>query len=145
VDGRGPATSLVAKIVDFWELTEFRDAVERVYVARCEPRDIAALAPVVATAAADGDSVAASILSACGAEIGEAVLAAISRMEMDRFPVSVSWQGSLLECCAPIRSALAEMLSSASPPAVLTPPLHPPIRGAYLLAVKAICEMAPCM
>ena len=55
---------------------------------------------------------AGATYNASAEQYEEAVLAAISRMEMDRFPVSVSWQGSLLECCAPIRSALAEMLSS---------------------------------
>jgi glucosamine kinase len=144
VDGRGAATSLVAKIVDFWGLTDFRDTVERVYVARSQPRDIAALAPLVVAAAHEGDMVAASILGACGADLGEAVLAAIGRMELNRFPVTVSWQGSLLEYCAPIRTALAKMLRSASPPAVLAPPLHPPITGAYLLGVKALSENAQC-
>jgi glucosamine kinase len=144
VDGRGPATSLAPRIMAFWGLANFRDTVERVYVGRMEPRGIAALAPVVAASAADGDQVAASILTECGAEIAKGVLAAMRRVEFDRFPVAVSWQGSLLELCAPVRAALAEMLSAQQPALTLAPPLYPPITGAFRLAEQAMLDKARC-
>ncbi|MGI8746403.1 MAG: N-acetylglucosamine kinase [Bryobacteraceae bacterium] len=144
VDGRGPATSLVEGIVDAWHLSDFRDTIERVYLEHTEPREIAALAPIVAQAAELGDDVARSILRLCGQEIAKGVLAAIRGIEFERFPIAVSWNGSLLNCCEPVRRELAAALASALPATVLVAPRFSAVEGALLLGAKALGWEIPC-
>jgi N-acetylglucosamine kinase-like BadF-type ATPase len=79
-DGRGPRTALVEPILAQWSLGRVEDLIQRVYRENASVADIAALAPVVLRAAADGDAVAKGIAEDAGNELALAVMAAISRL-----------------------------------------------------------------
>src|SRR5262245_16815703 len=80
-DGRGPRTTLLEAITSALGLSDFRETVDRIYVARMEPREIAALCRVAYRSAEAGDQAARAIFLQAGADLAEGVIAALRQLD----------------------------------------------------------------
>jgi N-acetylglucosamine kinase-like BadF-type ATPase len=134
-DGLAPPTSLVERLVDALGCRSFFETITAVYGGRMSQRDIASLAPLVAQAAAEGDPAALGILCRAGEYLGSAAAALLRRAELAGSNALVSYQGSVLEKCEPVRRRFTECLAGK---AVVEPPRHSALVGAWLLARRDI-------
>jgi N-acetylglucosamine kinase-like BadF-type ATPase len=137
-DGRGPQTTLVKSVLDALKLNNFSETLERVYVEKMEPRQIAALSRVAYEAAESGDEAAREIFLQAGQDLAEAVGAAARRLNLERGEFLVSYQGSVFEACDVVRQRFTEVLKQSFPSVAITPPKFEPVVGALLLACESI-------
>lgn len=112
---RGVPTTLLEKIGEAWGGISLGEIVGK---ANGIPApDFAALAPVVAKCAQDGDDLALSLLERGGEELGD--LVGIVAVKMREFTgggeVGVAYTGSVLEHIAPSREAMVRTLGKAAP------------------------------
>lgn len=137
-DGRGPQTALLEAMTGALGLSDFRETVSRIYVARMEPREIAALCRVAYRSAEAGDEVARTIFMQAGADLAEAVVAALRQLDPISENSLVSYQGSALEACALARESFTARLRQQFPQLSVQPPRATPVIGAYLLGCEAM-------
>lgn len=135
-DGRGPQTELLPALVRALGLSEFTETVACIYTGRMEAREIAALSPVVHQTAEAGDRVARDIFLRAGEDLAEGVVAALSRLDLERR--MVSYQGSVLTHCAIARERFSERLRQQLADVSVVSPRYAPVIGAYLLGCKAL-------
>ena len=111
-DGRLQRGPLHAGLVAALSLADDLDLLARVLGPPALPRgEIAALAPIVSAAAADGDDAAAAILAAAGDQLAELALALRRRLGFaDGERVAISWSGSILTRVEPVRRRFVERL-----------------------------------
>ncbi|MCO5224775.1 MAG: hypothetical protein M9953_05510 [Thermomicrobiales bacterium] len=69
IDGYGPATSLVDRLTEYWELEEPYALINRVYASKTTKGDIARLSRLVVAEAEAGDDVANAILDQVAADL----------------------------------------------------------------------------
>lgn len=94
-DGRGPATSLGARICERLQLKKLADIIEfEFYDMPRGPLDLGSLAPVVFEAAAAGDAVAVDILEQAGRQVARAVGVVCERL-FEEDPATVVFGGSV--------------------------------------------------
>jgi glucosamine kinase len=110
---RGVPTRLLEDIQAFWGVQSLGELVEK---GNAHP-DFAALAPVVAKAAEEGDDLATAVLQRAGEELAEQVaLVHIKMMEAgDIGPIGVAFTGSVLERIAMVRESMVAALRESSP------------------------------
>ena len=137
-DGRGPQTALVRVLVGALGISDFRETMERVYVGRMEPREIAALSRIAYEAAESGDEAARQIFIQAGEDLAEAVAAAAMSLKLQEGEVRVSHQGSVFEACDLVRERFTEVLREIFPSVTIAPPLFEPVVGALLIAFEAL-------
>jgi glucosamine kinase len=149
-DGRGPQTELLEAMIDALGLGDFQETVTRIYVARMEPREIAALCRVAYQSAEAGDEVARAIFLQAGADLAEGVIAALRQLDLIGGNSLVSYQGSVLEACTLARESFSARLRQQFPQLSVQPPRATPVIGAYLLGCEALgwpfpveCESGP--
>ena len=96
-DGRGRATTLTARIVDFWGLQHIEDAADRFIPEFGFAGGTSELAPLVFDAAAEGDRVARDLIETCGDELGLCARLVSERLFRpdDAFPLVLG--GSVLQ------------------------------------------------
>jgi N-acetylglucosamine kinase-like BadF-type ATPase len=135
-DGLLPRTELpgylcrAAGVPDMYELYEW------LYRPGVGVDAIAALAPAVDQAAADGDPVAAAILEEAGQSLaGLAGATARQAGLLDGRPFPVFLVGGVLQHSTRVRESLLEALKANCPTAVPEMPRHQPVLGAVLLAL----------
>ncbi|MGI9167693.1 MAG: BadF/BadG/BcrA/BcrD ATPase family protein [Pyrinomonadaceae bacterium] len=137
-DGRGPQTLLVSALLRALEISNFPETLERVYVEKMEPREIAALSRIAYEAAESGDEAAREIFIQAGEELAEAVTAAATRLDLQERELFVSYQGSVFEACDLVRARFTEVLKQTFSSAIITPPQFEPVVGALLIACESI-------
>jgi len=137
-DGRGPQTALLEAMTSALGLSDFRESVSRIYVARMEPCEIATLCRAAYETAEAGDEVARTIFLQAGADLAEGVIAALRQLDPANENNLVSYQGSVLESCALMRESLMARLRRQFPQLSVQPPRATPVIGAYLLGCEAI-------
>jgi glucosamine kinase len=135
-DGRGPATALLHALVVALGISDFRDSISSMYGP--EARDVASLCPVVYRCAVSGDAVARSLFDDAAGELAEGVIAAARRLGVDGSPITVSYQGGVLEHCPLLVAQIRERLQEQLPEARVQFPLWKPVIGAYLLACSSV-------
>lgn len=81
-DGRGSVTALHGPLLDAWILPAPEGIIARVYQQPPPRAAIAALAPLVLTAAQGGDAVAAGIIAEAGSALGDLAVAVIRRLSV---------------------------------------------------------------
>lgn len=95
VDGRGPATSLTPRLVEYYALEEPHQIIARIYDLATTKADLARLSSIVMEEAANGDVVAVDILDRAAAELADMALAVGRRLAMlDRLQLAMT--GGLL-------------------------------------------------
>ncbi len=137
-DGYGPPTRLVEFISQALEIPDFHDSLDCVYRRPFSARQMAGLAQAAERAAAAGDGVASSILDCAGDELAAMAVSVLQRLfPAERSPV-VSFAGSLLVSCEPIRTRFTRAIRRKVTNARVIPPRYPPYIGAFLLACSTL-------
>lgn len=139
-DGTGPATVLTERISDTWKLERLDQAIRRVYADLPQAKaDMAALAPLVMAAAADGDAAAKEILARAGHDLGTVAAAVLRRLALPPgTPELVTIIGGVGNGSAVVRAALAERLAELAPGAQLIDAQEGPDRGAVRMAIALL-------
>ena len=125
---RGVPTVLLDAVQEFWELESLGELVEMGNA----QADFAALAPLVAQLADEGDDLAIAVLERAGQELAEQVaLAHVKMMEAgDIGEIGVAYTGSVLERIDLVRDAMAEALQQSSPGLLVMEGAVNPLEGA---------------
>jgi N-acetylglucosamine kinase-like BadF-type ATPase len=92
-DGRGPATTLLPRILAAWELDQPMAMIGRAHGA-ADKAEIAALAGVVFAAAKDRDAAARTIIRQAATELAKTAIAAAEPLKLDVVPMALA--GGLL-------------------------------------------------
>ncbi|CAN5652541.1 BadF/BadG/BcrA/BcrD ATPase family protein [soil metagenome] len=110
---RGVPTRLLEVVQEFWGLESLGELVEK---GNAQP-DFAALAPVVAQCAEDGDELAIAVLERAGQELAEQVALVYLKMREagDIGPVGVAYTGSVLERIELVRQSMVSVLAESAP------------------------------
>ena len=130
-DGRGPETRMRNALLDACGVASVVDLIGWVDLAT--KGEVAALAPLVVTAAEDGDAVAASIVDVAVDALVAHVVTAIDRVA-DGGASTVLWGGLLAEG-GPLRPHVVQALERIAVP--VTPRSIDPAMGAARLALSA--------
>jgi N-acetylglucosamine kinase-like BadF-type ATPase len=134
-DGRGVGTSLTERILEKLRLQSVPEIIPRVYRQGMSHDEMATLAPLVFTAAREGDAVAGEILDRAGRELGLMAAAVIARLGMGPGVVKIALVGSLFRD----RELLVEPMEAALGGQVAVEFVSPrlePVGGAAILALK---------
>ncbi len=142
------STCLLREIEQHWKLNSLGELValanQRAASESSPLPDFAALAPVVARCAQEGDVLAAGILSRAGEELAELVTLVFHKMTADpsnleaRTPnLEIAFTGSVLSHIAPVRDAMAARLAQTLPTARLQESAVDPLEGALWRARKS--------
>lgn len=136
-DGRGPRTHLTPRVLEFFNLARPELLVSEIYHQPQGRRDIAALAPVVDQARADGDLVAAEIMIDAANELAKAAASVIFRLEMrgERFPILLA--GGMLKRSDWLAAEVARRMAEVAPRSEVRPLTNEPVLGAVRLAIAA--------
>lgn len=137
-DGRGEKTALLDGLTKALGLKDFTETVERIYVEKMEPREIAALCRTAYEIAENGDRAAINIFLRAGEELAESVGAALRRLNLAEIETMVSYQGSVLENCVLVRERFAASLAKDFPKAAVAAPRFKPVIGAFLLGCQTL-------
>jgi len=129
-DGRGPATTLAARLTAAVRGATIRDLVG--WSTGAAPREVAGLVPTVATAAADGDAVARAILAAAGEQLGQLV-DGLARQFPAGAAVPLGLTGGLIGAGGPLRQTVSDRVR---PPFALLPEPVDALLGGPRLAVS---------
>ncbi|ARV60067.1 ATPase [Nostocales cyanobacterium HT-58-2] len=137
-DGREMSTSLLESFQHYLELESIEDLIEVIYRQGWGVKEIAALAPIVDNAAADGDEVAHRIIDDAVKELIKATSTIIDAIfsHTERFQVVTTgsvWQGK-----SRIREIFATSILTLYPSAKVIFPRHEPAYGAALLALQRL-------
>lgn len=111
VDGRGRGTVLADRLLARLRLASVNEAVT--WVATATKRDVAALAPLVVAAAAEGDDVAARILAGAVEDLEKHVHAVVAKLGPWPEPPGLALSGALIQPGGALRDALTRALESA--------------------------------
>jgi len=134
-DGRGPRTELTQLVLDHFQLPRPQSLVSEIYHQPQGRRAIAALAPVVDGARADGDLVAAEIMIEAADELASAAASVISRLEMrgEQFPILLA--GGILKRSEWLAAEVARRMAEVAPRSEVRLLTHEPALGAVRLAL----------
>jgi len=142
LDGRGPATSLVERIVERFGLTRLDDIVDYTLADSEVEWSAALLTPVVFYAASDGDEQALRVLDWAGRELGAAARAVARPLFADSEEFPVVMGGSVLQegSVDRMREALIEDVRTeypnARPVRLESRPVEGAVRAALALAAQ---------
>ena len=134
-DGRGPKTTLEARVPGHFGLSAPQELAEAIHLGRIPGRRVLELAPVVFAEAQD-DAVAAEIVDRLAAEVVALARVALTRLSLAAAPVEVLLGGGLMRAAnGRLEGAIAEGLREVGPQitARVVPDL--PIVGAALLGL----------
>ena len=134
-DGRGPRTGLTQLVLDHFQLPRPQSLVAEIYHQPQGRRAIAALAPLVDGARAEGDVVAAEIMIAAADELAIAAGSVISRLDMrgEQFPILLA--GGILKRSEWLAAEVAVRMAEVAPRSDVLPLTHEPALGAVRLAL----------
>ena len=152
--GAGPTSVLLREVQAHWNLASLGDLVAlanlRAPSETSAPPDFAALAPIIARCAAQGDALAAHILQRAGEELAALVGLVARKMCLELAPTSptsrleplalrldVAFTGSVLAHIAPVRDAMSSQLIVTLPAARVLPTAVDALDGALWRARHA--------
>ncbi|NLN27001.1 MAG: hypothetical protein GX161_02200 [Firmicutes bacterium] len=138
-DGRGPATSLKRRVLEALDCADLPAVVTYMYGLEQPRTAIAALAPLVFTAAAEGDEVANEILAGAARELAAAVLAVYRKLQFDS-DLTVVASGGLFRQSDELYERLRRELAPLLPQARCVLPDVEPVVGACYLALRLLEE-----
>jgi N-acetylglucosamine kinase-like BadF-type ATPase len=133
-EGRGVPTSLEGVVRAAFHLTRLQEIKAIVYRLDFQRDCLAAIAPLVAQAAMDGDAVARQIMTAAGEELARLALAVLRRLFEPGDAVATYPAGGVFEIGEAVERPFRGALENAWPSAEIRRPQHPPLVGALILA-----------
>jgi N-acetylglucosamine kinase len=136
-DGRGPMTSLAETLPKAVGAASVEDLASRIYLEAWPVGQIAALAPLVLAAAAEGDAVARGIIATAGHELSRAAVAVIRALRIDESRFEVVLSGGIFGGSPALVEAVRGEVLAFAPDADVHLPRREPVIGALWLAVEA--------
>ena len=135
-DGREPPTRLREAICRALEIEDLRELIPLMYRRGMARHEVAALCPVVAEVARQGDPKAQAILAEAGRELALAVEAVIHKLGMEDEEFAVIPFGSVFKAGDLILTPFWEAVLKVAPRAKLVPLRYEPVVGALLMAMR---------
>ncbi|MDJ0556657.1 MAG: BadF/BadG/BcrA/BcrD ATPase family protein [Microcoleaceae cyanobacterium MO_207.B10] len=135
-DGREPPTTLIADFQKYLGLTNIEGLIEVVYRRGWGVKEIAALAPIVSTAANKGDKVAKGIIDCAIEELSIATKVVISALFQPHESFEVVTIGSVWNSMNNFQGKFETSIRAIAPAAKVIWPRHQPAYGAAILALK---------
>ncbi len=136
-DGRGQETSLTTACMEALGIDDVNTVMHRIYYPRLDTVGIAALAPLVVSAAEQGDAVARTIVERGCAELALMVSTVKGKLNLPD-DVLVIPVGSLGTINRFYRRKLEAAIAGLTPGARVRPPIAPAAVGAAFLALQQI-------
>jgi len=137
-DGREDFTALAENFQTHLGLNNLEELVEVVYRRGWGVKEIAALAPIVDRAAAEGDRVADGIISGAVAELTFSTKTAISALFNPTEEFEIAIVGGIWGGEANCRGRFESAISAIAPKAQVILPRYEPAFGAALLALNSL-------
>ncbi len=136
-DGSGPPTALSDAALRFFGATSIETLAASVYTTPLSKGELAAFAIETSRLAGEGDAVARGLYLRAASELGEQVLAVISRTGLtgEAFPVGLI--GSAFRAGEVFTEPLTEAVHAVAPEADVFPVDMAPVGGSLLLAARA--------
>ncbi len=141
---RGEPTQILDEVRSLWQTPTLTDLV--LFGNATPGPDFAALAPVVAQLAAQGDSVAVAVLEQAATDLADFVLtvhAKLLRLDPTASQIPVAWTGSVLEKIDRVREKFASILQAAVPGIEIATTATVAINGALWRAQQLAHREAP--
>jgi len=135
-DGRGAATTLLESLPAAVGAASLEDLASRIYLEGWSVGQVAALAPVVLAAAAEGDAIARGVMAAAGHELSRAAVAVIRALGKEE-PLEVVLSGGIFAGSPLLVEAVQEEIGAFVPGAEVHLPRFEPVIGAVWLALEA--------
>ncbi|MFH7027886.1 MAG: N-acetylglucosamine kinase [Heteroscytonema crispum UTEX LB 1556] len=137
-DGREISTSLVEGFKEYLDIESLEGLIEVIYRRGWGVKDIAALAPIVDCAAAEGDEVANNIIDDAVQELVRATFTVIDEIFSFGDVFEVVTTGSVWRGKSKIRERFAASIVAKFPGVKVIFPRYEPAVGAGLLALKIL-------
>lgn len=135
-DGRGMPTTLTSRFAKHLGVDDSRDTVRAIYrLHRGHVPSLAALAPLVTTAASEGDAVARQILAAAAHDLVDLVLTVVSRLKLTP-PWTLVPVGGLFTAGEIVLAPLRDELARRTCGYALAMPKYDGTIGAAMLAAR---------
>jgi N-acetylglucosamine kinase-like BadF-type ATPase len=135
-DGRGPYTALTPAILNHFEVADVTLLPTIVYDHEAPRMSVAALGPIVQTAAEQGDAVAMRLLERAADELALAAGSVAMRLEMRGDPFVFVFAGSIFRLVPILVGELQRRLVEVAPRAQVTLLDEQPAAGAVWLALE---------
>jgi N-acetylglucosamine kinase-like BadF-type ATPase len=135
-DGRGQATLISQPLLAAMQLDDIQGVMRALYHERMSRAQIAALAPLVVTAAAQGDAVARRIIEHGADELALMAETVARKLEFPPAAVKVTVTGSVARCDLACQRPLYAALRRRLPHCTIVEPQLQPVYGAALLALE---------
>jgi N-acetylglucosamine kinase-like BadF-type ATPase len=135
-DGRGSPTLLASAVLRALDLPAMDDLMNRLYADGMTRTEIAALAPLVFAAAAQGDQPALELIRAGCAAMADCCLAAARQIGLDDQPCELAVVGGLTNTGDLLLAPFREAIRARLPLCTIRQAELPPAVGAALLALQ---------
>ncbi|HEV7234945.1 MAG TPA: BadF/BadG/BcrA/BcrD ATPase family protein [Ktedonobacteraceae bacterium] len=132
-DGRGKATTLLERIMNYWQLNTVNDLTSQVYLYGSTTK-IAALSMLVFTAAKEGDALAQEIVQRAVDELALAAVTVSKKLDFTAMPIPLALGGGLLIHEHDFRTQIVERIRQSLPVGKVVLVEHP----AYSAACAAM-------
>jgi N-acetylmuramic acid 6-phosphate etherase len=137
-DRRQPSTDLTQRLLAHLGLARPEELIGVVYRGGLDRAGLAALAPLVLEAAADGDPLADGIVSYGAAQLAVAVAGAACQLNLQHAPLPLALGGGVLLGSPYYRERVLRSLTSQEIHAEPVTLVHEPAEGAIRLAMSAV-------
>jgi N-acetylglucosamine kinase-like BadF-type ATPase len=137
-DGREEATLLTRIVFDTLGLKDMNELMNRLYAAGMTRTEIAGLAPLVFSTAAQGDQAAQNLIHSGCAAMADCVLAVARRLGFTGGPCELAVCGGLTQAGAAFFTPLAGEVTLRLPGCQVLPAELSPVVGAGILALQSL-------
>ena len=135
-DGRDLETSLIDSFTRETGETSFENLASRIYLENWSTPEIASLAPVVITAAENGDEVAIRIVSSAAQELALAGKVVILKLGLENDAFDVVLSGGIFTGSQLMIDEIGKTIHSFAPAALVLLPINEPVIGAGMIALQ---------
>lgn len=135
-DGRGPATKLSERAAEYFRASNVDNLIGAIYAPQMDNSRIAGFSRMVTEAAQDGDKIALEILEDAGRELGNAAVAVIKRLKLEKSSFPVGCVGSVFKAGELLTGSMKKTIAAVAPKAHLEPPKMPPSHAAAMMAMN---------
>jgi len=128
-------TSLLDKFMKHLKASSFEEFIQKLYEDPGKHR-IASLAPIVASAAYEGDKVARKILRTAGKELGLLAFSVAKKLGVENDPIVVGCLGGVFRAGPIIFNSFKKFIRNKMPNAIIMKPAFSAIEGAIFLCLR---------
>jgi N-acetylglucosamine kinase-like BadF-type ATPase len=136
-DGRGPQTALTELLCKENGMCDPPDLPRTIYSEATRSDDIARYGLIVIEAASRGDAVAQEIVAHAAHDLAECVIAVAKHLGMISESFPVAYVGGAFHAGEQLVAPMREEITAIAPRAHLMTPMHTPVEGAAMMAIRA--------